>query len=111
MLAPPMCFACDRYQQDETTDGHICKAFPEGIPAIIWFSRFDHRNPHDGDYRSFDFSRSSQYSWRDNQFLTLGILVKRCFNERKRKMQPDVPLNVVYQVFHILPDTITEDKQ
>ena len=51
MLAPPMCFACDRYQQDETTDGHICKAFPEGIPAIIWFSRFDHRNPHDGDHR------------------------------------------------------------
>jgi len=39
-----MCVVCTRYQKHLT-----CQAFPQGIPDVIAWEFFDHRNPHLGD--------------------------------------------------------------
>jgi hypothetical protein len=52
-LAMPMCGMCTHLHRDETGKGLIpwrCDAFPEGIPADILVSQFDHRVAHDGDH-------------------------------------------------------------
>ena len=42
------CLLCKNFI--ENTEGkYICKAFPEGIPDILVFNRFDHKKPYKGD--------------------------------------------------------------
>lgn len=49
--------SCARYRSPFSAEGAaagreepFCAAFPDGIPAVIWENRFDHRQPHDGDH-------------------------------------------------------------
>jgi hypothetical protein len=35
---------------DETRDANLCKAFPAGIPDVIFNNEFDHRQPYEGDH-------------------------------------------------------------
>lgn len=44
---PPICWACEHFSGDP--DDRTCKAFPEGIPAQIYWVMFDHRKPFVGD--------------------------------------------------------------
>lgn len=47
-VSRPMCYGCRHLDQDSVR--HTCSAFPGGIPAPIWFSQYDHREPFPGDH-------------------------------------------------------------
>jgi hypothetical protein len=46
---PPICGGCTHFQLITETTG-TCDAFPDGIPADIWLSDADHREPVCGDH-------------------------------------------------------------
>lgn len=43
----PICMYCENY--DPNAPRLVCKAFPDGIPEDIIFSKVDHHNPVAGD--------------------------------------------------------------
>jgi hypothetical protein len=46
------CLYCSHYESPLITKlaEQTCTAFSDGIPDDIWWNRFDHRQPHDGDH-------------------------------------------------------------
>lgn len=50
--AGPICMHCRHLRPREEGDegDRTCDAFPEGIPAGIWFEGGDHREPVRGDH-------------------------------------------------------------
>lgn len=48
-IIAPICVNCTQWIESKDEYGFKCKAFPDGIPDEIIESKFDHREPHDGD--------------------------------------------------------------
>lgn len=44
------CFRCTQFLQDATAAGAVCRAFPDGIPDLIWSGQNDHTAPVSGDH-------------------------------------------------------------
>jgi len=48
------CVSCIHWRspldRDDQQDAQLCAAFATGIPDDIWWGRFDHRQPHEGDH-------------------------------------------------------------
>jgi hypothetical protein len=45
-----LCFWCKHFDTTSLKGSDAsCAAFPNGIPEQIWYLRYDHREPHEGD--------------------------------------------------------------
>lgn len=63
----PICDGCKHYNGDDT-----CKAFPQGIPAVILLSELDHRRPVRGDNGIRFEARSPADAQYADSALSLG---------------------------------------
>jgi hypothetical protein len=72
----PICLKCKHFQGELSPIGFGCAAFPDGIPAQIMSSLYDHREPYPNDN---------------------GILFAVIAGEKVRKFEGNPPLDMVLE--------------
>jgi hypothetical protein len=56
---PPLCLECRHLDPDAPASTPRCKAFPQGIPPLIWLGEVEHTTPIPGD-NGIQFERASE---------------------------------------------------
>lgn len=77
----PLCVTCLRYHGVRSGVGHVCAAYPAGVPTEILASAHDHRRPYRGDHgltylpdATVDVSGAARADATDEQILAAGVL-------------------------------------
>lgn len=56
---PPLCLECRHLDPDAPASTPRCKAFPQGIPPLIWLGEIEHATPIPGD-NGIQFEQAEQ---------------------------------------------------
>lgn len=67
-FGPPICVVCVHLHPMEAGPGMTCDAFPQGIPASIRRTTFDHTKPYAGD-NGIQFAPRDEKAERDAQLI------------------------------------------
>ena len=95
----PQCWFCKHFDAESYKKGWTilrCAAFPHNIPDEIWYSGYDHKQPHDND-------QGIQYEQLDIE--TIQIRLEKFSEETIKQMLHRTMLALIYAAPH------TDDKE